>query len=104
MKAIISSAVAVVSLAGSIALSDCVAYEAQFIGKVTEINKVVGENGTLDCTVKIGEFRFFQENMLCPLDESTASSVLAPARSCDLKVGEEVSGILSVDNDGRVKW
>ena len=103
MKSLTMLAVAVVTLIGTLSFA-CSPYEAQFIGKVTVINKAVGSDGSAQCSVQVGEFRFYQESMVCPLDQSIAQSLVIPARSCDLQVGEEVSGILSVDDAGNVKW
>ena len=103
MKLLIVSALAAVSLIGSLSFA-CSPYEAQFIGKVTVINKALSSDGNVQCTIQVGSFRFYQESMVCPLDESTAQSLNLPARSCDVQVGEEVSGILSVDENGNVTW
>lgn len=74
---------------------DCTQYEAQFIGKVKSIEKK-GDS----CIVK-ASFRFFNESQICPLDMAQVMVDGFEPRSCDLKLDDEISGIL-VEKDGRI--
>lgn len=103
MKLFLGAALAATTLAGSVSLG-CSPAEAQFIGKVKSINKVIASDGSMNCTIQVGEFRFYQDSLVCGLDQSIAQSLILPARSCSLQVGDEVSGILSLDQDGNVTW
>jgi hypothetical protein len=98
MKALFAIATASITLATATSYA-CSPAEAQFIGKVASIK----QEGS-GCTIRVDSFRFYQESMLCPLDASTLSSMDLPSRSCNLQVGEEVSGIASLDSQGNISW
>ena len=77
----------------------CEQNEAQFIGKVTQLREEIIDQAVRDCYVKI-DFRYFNENILCPLDRMTAEFSEIKDYDCQrhLEAGQEVSGILIEKN------
>jgi hypothetical protein len=70
--------------------------EAQFIGTVLNFKQTpqIGKTPA-SATFQVGNIRFFQENQLCPLDESmTFSARLFVWGNSSLKNGDEISGVL----------
>ncbi len=93
MKSLLFSAVLLLS---SLPAFACENPEAQFIGTVKEHAQT-----DKTCAYKI-QFRFFNASQLCPLDDMQASYTWFQDANCSLQDGAEVSGILIVDDQGRI--
>ena len=95
MKAFIALSTATLSLVSSISMA-CSPAEAEYIGQVTAVKRVQTAQG-LKCLVNVGEFTFFQESLVCGLNESEAQRVDIVDPSCSLNVGDPKSEVLSVE-------
>lgn len=83
---------ALISSAAMSSAYACSAPEAQFIGIV--------KNATAECTYEI-EFTMYNPSMVCPLSIDEALTVYTD-KSCTLKNGDQVSGVLVV-KDGNLE-
>lgn len=99
MKAVVTGFVVLMSFVSSTALA-CNPREAQFIGRV--VAKTVTVENT--CALTFGEFSYYGESIVCPLDIDEVSTLSIKDDSCKLEVGDEVSGVLSVDGNSDVSW
>lgn len=70
--------------------------EAQFIGKISNVNYSAPEAGNLEhTTYGIGSFSLYNENSLCPLDLGIALDARFWVQGhVDLKNGDFISGVL----------
>lgn len=74
----------------------CSVHDAEVIGVVGAVKVTASATGPI-CTFQIFETSFYGENQICPLDIDDLSDLQIPDRACHLKVGDKVSGILSID-------
>ncbi|MES2966052.1 MAG: hypothetical protein V4760_19375 [Bdellovibrionota bacterium] len=86
------------TLTSSLPALSCAPEEAQFIGQVTSTET----NDLGVCMIKVGNFSFYNESKICPLNSVDAINLAIPVSDCTMKTGDEVSGVISVDKDGRV--
>ena len=72
----------------------CNQNEAQFIGKVKDL-RTISDIGGRDCFFTI-DFSYFQQNTLCPIDYTMATSneVIDYDCSRNLENAQEISGVL----------
>ena len=75
--------------------------EAQFIGQVKNYSEIQKSASIKECFYQI-EFSMFNESYVCPLSIGEVSYLTHQDRSCSLKNGVQVSGILTKSEDGRV--
>ena len=78
----------------------CGQHEAQFIGYVKNFQKVAVDQYIVDCSYEI-EFTMFNSSMVCPLVIGEVSYLRFEDQSCQLKDGQQVSGVM-VKIDGKV--
>ena len=74
----------------------CVQQEAQFIGNVKNFQSV-GSN----CSYGI-DFTMFNSSFVCPLDIDEVSTLRFADKSCQLKDGDQVSGVMVKQDDSVV--
>lgn len=77
--------------------------EAQIIAKVAGVRSI----SLSSCTVDIQFIQIFNENRICPLDlaEVVNSGVevgLINDKDCSLKAGDDLSGTLVLNSDGKI--
>lgn len=97
-------AVLLIGILGTANSFACEAFEAQFIGTVTGVQRKTFNSKLVACEIQVKNFRFFQEHQLCPLDHADASRLWLKDDTCSIKFGDEVSGVMSVKTDGSVDW
>ena len=70
--------------------------EAEVIGQIANVTHNSAEAGAAESTsYNLKNFRFFQENMLCALDDSLAATAVISAEGyLNLEDGQEISGVL----------
>jgi hypothetical protein len=72
--------------------------EAQFIARVAKVSAVTQAG----CLVAISSFKMYNVNQTCPLDISEAVSRDISVGNCPYKVGDEISGIIVVNENGHL--
>jgi hypothetical protein len=97
MKALATLGLIAVSFMASDFALACSPAEAQFIGEVTSVQKSGGK-----CLIQVGNFSFYNESGVCPLDQVEATEASIAVESCNVKVGAPASGYLSRGDSGVV--
>lgn len=72
--------------------------EAQIIGKVSQVTKIVD-----GCNVKIGTFSYYHASVVRPIfpGEVLEQEIFLSIRQCaGLSVGDEISGVLVLNENG----
>ena len=73
----------------------CDTFEAQFIGEVESVSETAQ-----GCSVKLSsDFKFYAVHVLCPLYESDLVENEINVSSCDLKKGDQISGVAVYDQE-----
>lgn len=93
MKAFILTAALIVTQ--STFANACIG-EAQFIARVAKVSAVTQAG----CLITIGAVKMYNENQTCPLDISDAVSRGIAVKNCSYKAGDEISGIIVVNENG----
>lgn len=99
MKSILGFMIAALVFSVSHSAFACAPAEAQVIAKVSALKK-----SGKDCLVKITDVTHYSESGICPLNsaDAVAGPILIPNCS-SLKVGDTLSGYLSMSEDGTIK-
>ncbi|MBC7712447.1 MAG: hypothetical protein H7177_03865 [Rhizobacter sp.] len=87
------NAILVLALFSSVTAIAC-QQEAQFIGKVTNYSKT-------DCSYDIN-FSMFNSSYVCPLDIDEAGPARLTDKSCSLKNGDPISGVLIRNSENEI--
>ncbi|OUR99589.1 hypothetical protein A9Q84_00790 [Halobacteriovorax marinus] len=70
----------------------CNNFEALIVAKITEIKTI--STGT--CLVSVGDFSYFREHALCPLDMSEIlnSGITLEGINCEKSIGDSIDGVV----------
>lgn len=93
MKSFILTAALIVTQS---ALANACIGEAQFIARVAQVSPA----SQAGCLVQISAVKMYNENQTCPLDIDEAMNRPIAVKSCSYKAGDEISGIIVVNENG----
>ena len=75
--------------------------EAQFVATVADVQPTAVEG---QCQVQLKQIKTWNENQLCPLDVEAALQAPIITTQCQLKAGDDASGVLVLQASGTLSF